>query len=57
MFKNEIFAKGNSKYLRNVFWKLIEIAQGDDFITKLFFTDGFYALRRCCAIYVFFKYR
>ena len=40
MFKNEIFAEGNYKYIRNVFWKLIEIVQGDDVITKLLFIYG-----------------
>ena len=28
------------KYIRNVFWKLIEIVQGDDVMTKLFFIYG-----------------
>lgn len=28
------------KYIRNVFWKLIEIVQGDDVITKLLFIYG-----------------
>ena len=28
------------KYIRNVFWKLIEIVQGDDVTTKLFFIYG-----------------
>lgn len=28
------------KYIRNVFWKLIEIVQGDDVMTKLLFIYG-----------------
>ena len=57
MFKNEIFAEGNYKYIRNVFWKLIEIVQGDDVMTKLFFIHGVVAFAPygAAVLYMFFS--
>ena len=57
MFNNEIFAEGNYKYIRNVFWKLIEIVQGDDVMTKLFFIYGVVAFAPygAAVLYMFFS--